>query len=300
MKRKIKKWNSLKILIGSQGRLKNKKMFKPSLEGQSKISFVTKQIKSSDLTEAIKVAVRVRKKILSFFSNIEIEVVSINSSVTQKKVIELLIEVKDTTLPILDKVVISKTSKMGEVGTFPLKAIETCRRTDKSDACKGCYAKKGNFLFPNVVARRERNLSILRQDNFVEEMTNLLFNDRFFRWFDSGDMGSITIIKKIIQVCQATPWVSHWVPTNTWDVPSLIPYIKELEALPNVTVRYSSRKYNTPILWNISSMIRTKEFTDSEVPEGALLCPAPNQGGTCKTCRACWDKEQKIIVYKKH
>ena len=32
----------------------------------------------------------------------------------------------------------------------------------------------------------------------------------------------------------------------------------------------------------------------------ARTCPAPDQGGKCKSCRACWSRKVKNITYGKH
>lgn len=275
----MKNFQGIKILMNTISSIKNEKI----KEEDERITFKLLEKDDKKLTATI-------KQLSSYFSNISI-------SISAKK--ELIIERKDKNLPVWDKIVKSAPSKTGEVRTFGLQARDTCPRWKKSEVCKHCYAVKGNYSFQNTMGRRKRNLLIMKQDNFVEEMRLLLFNDRFFRWFDSGDFASILVIIKIIQVCKATPWVKHWIPTNAYDVPEFLPYIKELESLKNVTLRYSSRKYNQAIDWNISSMVRTKESTKKSTKK-MFICPSSKQGGKCLTCRACWDKKVKVIIYKKH
>ena len=36
------------------------------------------------------------------------------------------------------------------------------------------------------------------------------------------------------------------------------------------------------------------------VTDGAPSCRAPDQGGKCLDCRACWDKDVKNVSYGKH
>lgn len=262
-------------------------------ESELYIKYSSERILKANIPEMEEKAFKVAKK-LDFFSNIETHV-----SVEGKKV-SITISVIGENLVVLDKAVLSKTTKLGGVFTFSLLQGETCPGAKKSEICKKCYAKRGNYLFDNVTQRRNRNLSIIRQDNFIDEMKEQLINFRFFRWFDSGDIPSVNIAKKIIKLCEETPWVTHWIPTNSWDIPKLIPYIKMLEALPNTRVRYSSRFYNKPITWNLSSFVYTKELLKSEVPEEVFFCPSPKQEGQCKSCRACFDEKIKIIAYKKH
>ena len=67
-----------------------------------------------------------------------------------------------------------------------------------------------------------------------------LDNDRYFRWFDSGDMYSIKLAQKMLEVMKRTPWVNHWLPTRMHKFAKFAAVIAEMEALPNVVVRLSS------------------------------------------------------------
>jgi len=198
----------------------------------------------------------------------------------------------------------SETDKMSGVKSLSTQAGITCPRANKSEVCKTCYAMKHRYLYKNVKAKRMQTLKDFYDPRFVDVVVKEMFNFRFFRWFDSGDIASVVMIKKIIEIIERTPHVQHWLPTNSWDVPKFAKYFEKLDALPNVTVRFSSRKFNTPIDWpmheHTSSMVATTDMLDSELPEGSFKCPAPKQNNKCETCRACYDKNVKIIVYKKH
>ena len=60
-----------------------------------------------------------------------------------------------------------------------------------------------------------------------------LDNDRYFRWFDSGDMYDIRLARKILEVCERTPWVKHWIPTRMHKFPKFAMVLARLEALPS-------------------------------------------------------------------
>ena len=43
----------------------------------------------------------------------------------------------------------------------------------------------------------------------------------------------------------------------------------------------------------------TSTVTSDHKP-GQYVCPAPDQGGECKSCRMCWDANIKSIAYRAH
>ena len=114
---------------------------------------------------------------------------------------------------------ISKTSKLDGIKSWSLQARETCPGSfDKSGqlvaACAGCYAVGGNYRFRNVVEPRKENREDWKRDTWVSDMVAALRNERFFRWFDSGDMYALPLAEKILLVMDATPDVKLWLPTR--------------------------------------------------------------------------------------
>jgi hypothetical protein len=71
-------------------------------------------------------------------------------------------------------------------------------------------------------------------------MVKALDSQRYFRWFDSGDVYSIDLAEKILAVMQATPWVKHWIPTRMAKFAKFKKVLSQMESLPNVKVRFSS------------------------------------------------------------
>jgi hypothetical protein len=55
---------------------------------------------------------------------------------------------------------------------------------------------KGNYRFPNVKQPRESNQKDWKRDAWVADMVAELDNDRYFRWFDSGDVYSLKLAEK--------------------------------------------------------------------------------------------------------
>jgi hypothetical protein len=196
----------------------------------------------------------------------------------------------------------SKANKM-PCRSWSLEALVTCpasRNADGSlvDACKGCYATTGNYNYPNVKAPRAHNKEDWKHPDWVDAMVAELDNDRYFRWFDSGDMYDIRLANKIAIVMERTPWVKHWIPTRMHKFSKFKHIINFMDALPNVVVRRSSDSVLGGIIegLNTSTIIPTIE----QATDDMVACMAYENSGKCGTCRACWDKTIPTIAYVAH
>ena len=196
---------------------------------------------------------------------------------------------------------LSKASKM-PCRSWSLQALDTCPASrdasgDLVDACKGCYATSGNYRFPNVKAPRVHNREDWKRDTWVSDMVQELDNDRYFRWFDSGDIYDVRLARKILEVCEATPWVKHWIPTRMHKFPKFTLVLQRLQSLPNVVLRLSSDSIiGETIEGPNTSTIATLE----DAPKGSFVCEAYTRGGKCDKCRACWDKGISVVTYIGH
>ena len=198
-----------------------------------------------------------------------------------------------------------KLSKAGKMPcrSWSLQAIDTCPASIGSDgelvdACKGCYATTGNYRFPNVKKPREHNKEDWKRDSWVDDMVAELDNDRYFRWFDSGDMYHIKLARKMLEVMKRTPWVRHWLPTRMHKFAKFAPVIQEMNNLPNVVVRLSSDSVIGETIpgANTSTIIPTPEKATEEM----TVCEAYSRDGKCGPCRKCWDKDTAVIAYPAH
>jgi hypothetical protein len=198
---------------------------------------------------------------------------------------------------------LSVTSKLDGIRSWSLQALDTCPGSIESpgvlvDACKGCYATTGNYVFANVRAPREFNRTDWERFAWVDDMVNELARDTHFRWFDSGDVYSLALAEKILDVMTRTPWVKHWLPTRMHKFPKFALVLQAMQALPNVMVRPSSDSIvgvYTPGLHG--SVI----VPDSRVdPSMVTLCRAYEHEGKCNGCRACYDKAVPVIAYPAH
>ena len=203
----------------------------------------------------------------------------------------------------MSQIKLSKASKM-PCRSWSLQALETCPASVKPDgtlvdACKGCYATTGNYNFPNVKAPRLHNREDWKREDWVEDMVAELDNDRYFRWFDSGDLYDIRLARKVLEVMQRTPWVKHWLPTRMYKFTKFVSVLDAMEALPNVVVRKSSDSVHgetiegktTSTIIPVDDSIQYASFT---------ICKAYERDGKCGSCRACWSKEESVIAYPAH
>jgi len=186
----------------------------------------------------------------------------------------------------------TRTSKMpGLSYSLPAWACQTGAKLRKvpGTPCHGCYALKGNYIrYPAIKKAQYYRLASLDRDSWVTAMVAQIKRQKWFRWHDAGDVQSVDHMNKIFEVCRLTPLTRHWLPTQ------------ERKYLPlpgssipdNLVIRLSGSKIDgpRPTCWPHTSTVVTKSAT----------CPAPSQGGKCRTCRNCWNKDIKNISYGKH
>jgi hypothetical protein len=201
----------------------------------------------------------------------------------------------------LNMIKLSKTSKLDGILSWSLQALDTCPGSKDSQgdlvpACQGCYATTGNYRFANVKKPREFNREDWKRDEWVNDMVKALDSSRYFRFFDSGDMYSLDLAEKILELCSKAHWVKFWIPTRMHKFSKFKDVIERMQNLPNVVVRFSSDSVQGDI---INGQTTSTIFSDT-VPLGALECKAYEHEGKCNGCRACYDKDVKVIAYKAH
>ena len=198
---------------------------------------------------------------------------------------------------------ISVTSKLDGIKSWSLQALDTCpasKNADGSlvDACKGCYATTGNYNYPNVKAPRAHNREDWQRLEWIDDMVQALQDSRYFRWFDSGDMYTIGLAEKILEVMQRTPWCKHWLPTRMHKFPKFRGVLTEMQALDNVMVRFSSDSVTGQFIDGLHGSVIVPTIDD--VTPKMQACNAYQHGGKCNGCRACWDKSVPLIAYPAH
>lgn len=151
-----------------------------------------------------------------------------------------------------------------------MQAFETCPGSVSDgvvvDACKFCYARVGMYNMPDVKSLRARNKDDWQADDWVSRMIDKLskvrrtskaekavsagvcYAETHFRWFDSGDMYSLSLAEKILEVMRGTPHVKHWLPTRMHKFEKFKPVLFDMMQLDNVCVRLSSDSVTGDIL----------------------------------------------------
>jgi hypothetical protein len=196
---------------------------------------------------------------------------------------------------------LSKTSKLDGILSWSLQALDTCQGSIGSDgelvpACSGCYATTGNYRFSNVKAPREHNKEDWKRPEWVSDMVKGLDSSRYFRWLDSGDLYSVELAHKVLEVMTLTPWCKHWLPTRMYKFKKYLPIFDAMQKLPNVVVRFSSDSVTGEIVQGVT----TSTIFSDVLPKGATECKAYQNEGKCNGCRACYDKDISVIAYKAH
>lgn len=213
------------------------------------------------------------------------------------------------------KIKLSTTTKM-PCSSWSLQAGATCHSLDKHGniklSCQKCYAQKGNYIWDNVVSLREYNRTNWKEDEWVSSMVDTLNQKRnkYFRWFDSGDIYHPELAHKIAEVILNTPEVNHWLPTMSHSNPKVLDKLRFIKQLPNVMVRYSSGQINGGYLkQHGSTVVQLKQVRERKVSEKIHVCKVYkdeqtgydvkkcDQGGTC---RACWSKDVPVVAYVQH
>jgi len=199
---------------------------------------------------------------------------------------------------------LTQTSKMPcKSYSLPTEACQTGYKMAQIEGsiCSACYANKGFYrayestIKPSQFAR----LDSLTNPHWVDGMVNLIGNDAFFRWHDSGDLQGVDHLELIARVAQLTPKTRHWLPTREYAIVKA--FIAKHGALPeNLIVRLSAMYPDTPVkvplsLQGVANVAVSNVHTGK--PMGTA-CNAPNQNGACNDCRLCWSNE--TISYALH
>jgi len=194
--------------------------------------------------------------------------------------------------------------------------------------CSGCYAERGQYIFPSfkkAAARRWRKMRYAisfesSRERFISSFSELLTRKRiatekriaegkkvscdarYHRWFDAGDLqpGMLPIICEIGRRC---PEVQMWLPTREWQM--VIDEIDGgLEIPINIAIRISAHWPNFNPIYSTRliaagcylSGVHTEKGSIPETMGGEdwsfFECPAHRQDNACDgdllECRACY------------
>ena len=173
--------------------------------------------------------------------------------------------------------------------------------------CSKCYALKLQNMRPSVNEGWTNNylkatrLIAEKPEQWAKAMafqinTKARNGAPFHRWFDSGDLQSIEMLRAIALTCELTPNISHWLPTR--EAALVRSYLKTHGAFPtNLVVRVSSTMIDDKPVAGYANTSTVHRKTN--VPTGHI-CPASQQGNACGDCRACWSLAVPNVSYPLH
>jgi len=194
---------------------------------------------------------------------------------------------------------LSAPSKMpGPAYNLPATQCITGAKLDKipGTVCAGCYALKGRYRFPNVKEALNRRLKSLTDPKWIEAMTVLVAHYSlkvpFFRWHDSGDLQSVQHLKNIFEVSKRTAETLHCLPTREAKFLRLMDPEVVPKNLKIVLSDHMNDQQKPPTWWPYTSGVTTDH--------NQVTCPASKQGNKCLSCRKCWDRSVKRVIYCIH
>jgi hypothetical protein len=163
--------------------------------------------------------------------------------------------------------------------------------------CSECYAKKGFYsVFAHqVVPAQQRRLASIDGPEWVPAMITVLQKETHFRWLDSGDLQSLAMLEKIVEVVRLTPWCKHWIATRERSI--VRRFLMKQTVPANAVIRLSATYADKPV-----KLMKGAHGANvhKALPPVGFECRAPKQGGACGTCRACWSRKVELVSYKKH
>jgi hypothetical protein len=203
---------------------------------------------------------------------------------------------------------LSKTSKMhgtAKSWSIPASACITGSklRNIAGSTCSGCYAFKGSYSWSTtqkaLQTRLDKFNDSIDSGAWIAAMVYQIGKSDKFRWFDSGDLQSVKMLKAIATIAELTPNCSHWLPTRE---KSIVRQYGIRNVKPgNLVIRVSAAMVNSK---GLPDFPNTSSVHSSALNLIGFQCPATIAGNipTCKanSCSACWDSKTANISYNFH
>lgn len=198
---------------------------------------------------------------------------------------------------------LSKNSKMPAY-TLAIPARESCPRGDKlakvaGTVCEGCYAMKGHDAMTPAKTAKARRWDVVKlalksqtiRTEWLDAFWVSMQKETHFRWHSAGDIFSPEYAELMREAIEATPWVDHWIPTReSRNAATLMDLNNAVVRVSDDMVNQTSNKHTG----NTSGVHTADNGGRGEA------CNAPNQGGQCLDCRACWSSDVAHISYAIH
>lgn len=178
----------------------------------------------------------------------------------------------------------------------------------EGSTCHKCYALKLQKMRPSVntgwIANLDKSVAMIATNPnqwsawlaFQITKASEKTGQPFHRWFDSGDLQSLDMLKAIVKTCEMTPHVNHWLPTREAKI--VKDYLATYGAFPaNLIVRVSATMIGDKPIAGYAFTSTVHRKTSDHVGHA---CPASKQGNACGDCRACWSLAVPNVSYPLH
>jgi hypothetical protein len=180
-------------------------------------------------------------------------------------------------------------------------------RTIKGSTCEKCYAVKFEQMYPSVHQGHMFNQTAAAEhiasdpeawaQAIAMQVTKICakFNEPYHRWFDSGDLQDLAMLRAIARVCELTPTIKHWLPTREGAI--LKAFLRERDLPTNLVVRLSATMIDDQPM---KAHPHTSTVHRKDKPHAGQPCEANTRGHACGPCRACWDPTVPNVSYPLH
>lgn len=185
----------------------------------------------------------------------------------------------------------------GQIYSINLPAVVTCR--PDAPYFKGCYARKGNWVFPNVKNSLDGNLEAYKNNPklFFESIAAQTALVRFCRWHSSGDIVDMQYFEGMCRVARKNKATHYLCFTKKYEIVN--EFLSNGKRIPkNLSIVFSAwdnwipeNPYSLPMTY-----VYAKDFNNDLIPKDAIPC-----GGKCENCQACWTlKKGQHVYFLKH
>ena len=190
----------------------------------------------------------------------------------------------------------SKLSGIATISFCPFISCLNQKCFQSSDGKKPtCYGTRGKFIQVAKLTNSIINSYFLeKHPKAIEiECASACLTAKNFRWCENGDIMRSDDIKLINKIAKNNPGTNFLLMTKQFS--ALDEFLANNKVAKNLTIRPSldsldgvtyENKYNLPL----------SDIFKNEAPKNAFIC----KSNECKTCKACWSKNIKMVVYEYH
>lgn len=201
---------------------------------------------------------------------------------------------------IKDITISRSNSKIGKIASFSVPTKITCK--GMTGWCgENCYAHRSEIQYPNVINSYNRNLEASKLSNFArmatKEIKALPETYNLFRIHVAGDFYSVQYIKKWMAIIRANPKMSFYAYTRSWRIPHLVPYLRKLGELKNMSLLCSTDIDTFNAGETVPQGLR-EAFAGDVKPAKSVLCLVQShKSPSCEACKLCTKHGLMSTIY---